>query len=295
MVDRYGNDLDGGNGDITYTIKCVKNQANGGTKYAEEFEVSSDSSLTIFDRGPSGEGFPLIVPNDGGGILSKPSFKIGNAENLNPTSLGPWEQPSGDYSNFDLVITPTYRRGKGETNSNQNPVAVRFNDEDILQQVLSKDLTRSIPLLPGLSIYRENDCDRLVSIRVGNKTILDSYDVSTQTNETWAQAVGILDENLFLDNSEPVDKTNKDLFYEIEVHGGTTGEVVFDNAFLLKGTPLNGRWIFMVPGQIAHALDDQFQFTDEAPTTNGKHAQVILDRYGRHVPTVSSSPAVPEP
>jgi len=296
LLDRYGNSLDAGNPLVEFFVKCITDLTNGGTKYSEVFRVSSDTSFTIFDRGPVGEGFDITIPNNGGGILKKSGFKIGNVENLNPTNLGVWIQPNGDYSNFDLVDDPVYRPDSEELGTNRTPLALRFNDEDIIQQTITADLSRSTPYLPGLSVHRQNSCDRLVTVRVGKETIINSFDMSTIVNDTWSRQIGTIDEKLFLDNFEPINGDD-DLVFEIEVHGGTVGEVVIDNVGFWPGIPLNGRWVWMIPGQKAHVLDDEFVFTDGALAENGKHAQVIVERYGRHVPTITSptAPAVPEP
>lgn len=296
IVDRYGNPFDSGRGPVDWTARCITDQTNGARQFSEVFRFESDTSLTIFHQGPAGEIQTVTIPNNGGGILAQPSFKIGNAANANLTAngLGRWKDDAGIAGNYELSEI-AYRRGTSELAENLKALSVMFKRTgaaSILYQEITQSLSRTVPYLFGGSFYRQNASDRTVKVRLGTYEGIN-FNMTAQPDATWTKQVAVIDENLFLDNFQPTDGSSK-LRFEIEVSDGA-GEVLADNMFLIPGIPLNGTWIWLVPGQLNHVLNDEMVFTDPAPADNGKHATVVHEAYGTHLPTLAVGYTVPDP
>lgn len=295
-VDRFGNVFDSGRGLVDWTARCITDQTNGARRFSEVFRYESDTSLTIFHQGPAGEIQTITIPNNGGGILSQPSFKIGNAANnaLTANGLGKWRDDAGIVGAYELSEI-AYRRGSSELADNLVPLSVMFKRTgaaSILYQEITQSLSRTVPYLFGGSFHRLNASNRQVKVRLGKYEGIN-FNIGAQGDGTWSKQVAVIDENLFLDNFQPTDGSTR-LRFEIEVADGS-GEVLADNMFLIPGVPLNGSWVWQVPGQKFHTLTDELVFSDGAPTVNGKHATGVHEAYGVHLPTLNPGFTVPEP
>jgi len=299
-VDRYANKLDAGNGAVAWTAECVTDQTNGATKFSEVIVFESDTSLTIFHRGPVGERQSITIPNNGGGILKKASFKLGNAAvasgDITDAAVSPWVDDSLVPNNYALLTTPVYREAQSESGTNANALSMQWVGNTTLYQNITTTLKRGVPYLYGGSFYTKDACDRTVTVSLGTQSGI-AFNMNGQTTNTWFLKYATVDENLFLDNFQPVDGTTA-LKLSVAVTTGTgsnTGTVVADNMFMIEGIPLNGTWIWLIPGQVPHALEDKWTFTDAAPSLNGKMATLIQEWAGVHVPTVTSVNSVVEP
>lgn len=286
-VDRFGYSLDAGHVPATFKFKCIQDEGNGGTRFQERFQITSDQSRTFFHRGPVGQNKVIALNNNGGGWLKDASFKIGNAADASPTELGAWLDDSGISGNYSLS-TSAYRADPQELITGNVPLSLVFEGNSLLYQEITKPFQRGVPYLFGAAVQRLSSSDRRVRIRLGNTTGV-SYQVDGQSNNAWSLQAAALDENLYPDLFKPIDGSTK-IRFEIETDTGTgtdTGEVGVDNAFILPGTFLNGTWIWLLNGQLYSVVDDYWELADTG-TPAGKHATVIQEAFGVSVPTAGS-------
>lgn len=293
-VDRYGNSLDLGRGAVNWTAE-VKGQVNkGAQKFSEVIEVRSNDSESIFDEGAPARRpvqFNVTIPNSPV-IVPDGDFKIGNAAvaagSMTATGLGGWRDDSGIAGNYALLTSPVYRASSREIaqgGSTVNPLSLQFEGNTTLYRKLTYSFERGRPYLPVAAINTKDSCDRTATISLGRQTMI-TFNMNGESGDTWFLKYGTLDERLYFDNFLPID--GSDLKISIAVTqgaGSNTGKPVFDCVDALPGIALNGRWVWWIPGQTAHTLEDKWTWTDGAPATNGKYATILAEWAQVYVPT----------
>lgn len=293
--DRFGKDLDGGNGAVI-TARCVQDQSNGAALYAETFEFHYDKGLTVFHDPPVSETLRRRLDNTGGGILATAGFHIGNAANASPANLGGrWRDTTDTYSsNYQIVSATTYAPNESEIGDGKVPLALQFEGNSAIRQQIRTPLRRDIPYLPVVAGYSAAT-DRRLTLSLGRWTARQYQFVGGDDGNWGLYYPSTLDENLFLDNFCPID--GNPLYFGIAVDqgsGANAGKVIVDRAGLYPGFPFNGGWLFHIPRQAPHAIDDEMTWTDTAPSDPGQIATLILEAYGKSVPT-DGSPTVADP
>lgn len=175
-----------------------------------------------------------------------------------------------------------YRDLVGETKTH----AVFFGAANTMTQVINQkrraNFKRHKPYYRQIAFYRKDACDRTLTLHFGGQSV--SVDVSTITDATWSTLKLTLDKTAYFKNFN-----EDDLDVQIQVSGGTTGEVGVDTMIVEEMDEIDGIPTVVVGGATPFQTGDKFTLSDtQADATKGLiHLYLFLAGTGVTMPNTS--------
>jgi hypothetical protein len=241
------------------TVECVQDQNSGGTKFKESFRFKGGSANIdniVIGGSDSDETFSGISSDDSSGFFQNCSFSSMNGSGvskfdgwtLDVDSLAAWTQDLVNY----YQITPG------------DPVAasLKASGNGNIYQAFSRGNTQfpqTSPMLIRVPYNRSigaANAGTLIRLRCGEQV----------KNITLAAESGWRDElRIEFSNRAWYKQFAKDGGrIQIEVHGLTSGYILFDNVLVAPFQPFDGLWYAPCAGATPFKVGDTYTFTDTA-------------------------------